>query len=175
MVDVSVLEHIVEKSVFQNSINYGDTILNCNLLDIFNVSGELKVIREGNEESSNVTNRDTLKIIFSMVNVKDKTDKSDSQIFESASKNLSLENHSESHRFHSRTTQCKFDNESRKTDIIDDSTLVRVVQNPCRGDVDIFVRSSYDKESTNPPKDSMVLFLTGQTEFLRDEIKIKYY
>ena len=40
-------------------------------------------------------------------------------------------------------------------------------------DVNNFVRSSYDKESINLPKDSMVLFLMGQIEFLRDEIKIK--
>ena len=57
MADVSALEHIVEKPVFQNSINYDDTIRNCNLLDIINVSGELEVIPEGNEGSSNVANR----------------------------------------------------------------------------------------------------------------------
>ena len=62
MADVSALEHNVEKPVFQNSINYDGTILNCNLLDIINVSGELEVILEGNEENSNVTNRDTPKI-----------------------------------------------------------------------------------------------------------------
>ena len=59
MADVSAIEHNVEKPVFQNSINYDDTILNCNLLDIINVSGELEVILEGYEENSNVTNRDT--------------------------------------------------------------------------------------------------------------------
>ena len=47
------------------------------------------------------------------------------------------------------------------------------MQNPCGRDVNSFVRSSYDKEPTNPPKDSMVVFLMGQVEFLRDEIKIK--
>ena len=52
MADVSALE-----PVFQNSINYDDTIRNCNLLDIINVSGELEVIPEGNEGSSNVANR----------------------------------------------------------------------------------------------------------------------
>ena len=38
MVDVSALEHIVKKPVFKNSVNYDDTILNCNLLDIISVS-----------------------------------------------------------------------------------------------------------------------------------------
>ena len=47
------------------------------------------------------------------------------------------------------------------------------MQNLCGRDVNSFVRSSYDKEPTNPPKDSMVVFLMGQVEFLRDEIKIK--
>ena len=41
MAEVYALEHNVEKPVFQNSINYDDTILNCNLLDIINFSGEL--------------------------------------------------------------------------------------------------------------------------------------
>ena len=41
MAEVSALEHNVEKPVFQSSINYDDTILNCNLLDIYNFSGEL--------------------------------------------------------------------------------------------------------------------------------------
>ena len=59
MADVSVLEHIVEKSVLQNNINYDDTTLNCNWLDLINVSGELEVILDGNEENPNVTNRDT--------------------------------------------------------------------------------------------------------------------
>ena len=59
MADVSVLEHIVEKSVLQNNINYDDTTLICDLLDLFNVSGELEVILDGNEENPNVTNRDT--------------------------------------------------------------------------------------------------------------------
>ena len=54
MADVSALEHNVEKPVFQNSINHDYTILNCNLLDIINVSGELEVTLEGNEENSNV-------------------------------------------------------------------------------------------------------------------------
>ena len=72
MADVSALEHIVEKSVFQNSVNYDDIILNCNLLDIINVSGELEVILERNEKSSNVTYRHTPKINFSMLSTKDK-------------------------------------------------------------------------------------------------------
>ena len=44
MVDVSALGGIAEKPVSQNSINYDDTVLNYNLLDIINVSGELEVI-----------------------------------------------------------------------------------------------------------------------------------
>ena len=51
--------------------------------------------------------------------------------------------------------------------------MAHVVQNPCGRDVNNFVRSSSDKELTNPPKDSMVVFLMGQVEFLGDEIKIK--
>ena len=74
MADVSALEHNVEKPVFQNSINHDDTILNCNLWDIINVSGELEVILEGNEENCNVINRDTPKIHLT-----------DSQIFDSTS------------------------------------------------------------------------------------------
>ena len=56
---------------------------------------------------------------------------------------------------------------------LDDSTLVHVAQNPCDRDVNNIVRSSYVKESTNPPKDSMVIFLMGKIEFLRDETKIE--
>ena len=55
MVDTSAFEHIVEKPVFENSTNYNDTILNGNLLDITNVSRELEVIHEENQENSNVT------------------------------------------------------------------------------------------------------------------------
>ena len=51
--------------------------------------------------------------------------------------------------------------------------MAYVVQNPCGRDINNFVRTSYDKELTNPPKDSMVVFLMGRVEFLRDEIKIK--
>ena len=42
MAYVSVLEHIVEIPALQNSINYDDTILNRNLLDLINFSGELR-------------------------------------------------------------------------------------------------------------------------------------
>ena len=51
MSDLSALEYIVEKLVFQNSINYDETIRNCNLLDMINVCEELEVILEGNEEN----------------------------------------------------------------------------------------------------------------------------
>ena len=117
--------------------------------------------------------KDTPKINFNMLSAKDKTAKNDSDIFESTSNNLPLESHSESHRFDSRPSPYAFDNNSRKSDILDDSILTHVVQNPCGRDVNNFVRSSYDKESTNPPKDSMVAFSMGQIGFLRDEIKIK--
>ena len=56
---------------------------------------------------------------------------------------------------------------------LDDSTLAHVAQNPCDRDVNNIVRSSYVKESTNPPKDYMVVFLMGKIEFLRDETKIE--
>ena len=112
MVKVFALEHIAEKPVFQNSINYDDTILNCNLLDIINVNGELEIILEGNENNSD-TNTDTPKINCNMHSAKDKTAKNDSQIFESKSNNFSSESHSESHRFDSRPTPHGFDNNSR--------------------------------------------------------------
>ena len=172
MADASALEHIVEKPVFENNTNYNDTILNGNLLDIINVSGELEVIHEENQENSNVTNRDTPKINFSMLSVKDKTAKNDSQIFESTNKNLPLESHSESNRFDGFPTPYGFDNKINKSDILDDSTMAHAVQNPCGKDVNKFVRSSYDKESTNPPKDFMVVFLMEQIKFL-GEIKNK--
>ena len=66
MTHVFPLEHIVEKIVLQNRINYDDAILSCNLLDLINVSGEMEVIFYGNEENSTVTNRDTLKVNFDM-------------------------------------------------------------------------------------------------------------
>ena len=46
MADVSALEHIVEKLLFQNSINCDDTIRNCNLLDIVHVSGKSEILKE---------------------------------------------------------------------------------------------------------------------------------
>ena len=49
MTHVFPLEHIVEKIVLQNRINYDDAILSCNLLDLINVSGEMEVIFYGNE------------------------------------------------------------------------------------------------------------------------------
>ena len=66
MTHVFPLEHIVEKIVLQNRINYDDAILSCNLLDLINVSGEMEVIFYGNEENVTVTNRDTLKVNFDM-------------------------------------------------------------------------------------------------------------
>ena len=66
MTHVFPLEHIVEKIVLQNRINYDDAILSCNLLDLINVSGEMEVIFYGNEENATVTNRDTLKVNFDM-------------------------------------------------------------------------------------------------------------
>ena len=60
----ALLEHFVEKPVLQNSINYDDTTLNCNLLDLINVSEELVVILDENKENPNVTNRGTPKINF---------------------------------------------------------------------------------------------------------------
>ena len=140
MADVSALEHNVEKPVFQNCINHDDTILNCNSLDIINVSGELEVILEGNEENSNVINRDTPKINLNMLSAIDKAAKNDSQIFESTSNNLSLDSHGDSHRFDSRLTPYGFDKNSRKSDTLDDSTLAHVVQNSCGRDVNNFVR-----------------------------------
>ena len=173
MADVSVLEHILEKPVLQNRINYDNTILTCNLLDLIIVSGELEVVLDGNEENPNVTNRDTPKINFHKHNIEDKLVKNDSEFFDRSSINLSLENHSKSRRYDSRPTSYAFHNNSRKSDSLDDSTLSHVAQNPCGEGVDNFVRSSYDRESTGAQKDSLVVFLMEQIEFLRDEIKIK--
>ena len=39
-------------------------------MDIIIVSGELEVVLEGNEENSNVTNRDTPKINFNILSAK---------------------------------------------------------------------------------------------------------
>ena len=66
-----------------------------------------------------------------------------------------------------------FDNNTCKSDILDDSALAHAAQNSSGKVVNNFVLSSSDEESANPPKDSMVVFLMRQIEFLRDEIKIK--
>ena len=66
------LEHIVEKPVLQNSIYHNDAILNCNLLDLINVSRELEVILDGSDENPIVANRDTPKINFNIHSTKDK-------------------------------------------------------------------------------------------------------
>ena len=50
---------------------------------------------------------------------------------------------------------------SHKSGILDDSTLAHVLLNPCG--------RHNDKEPTNPLKDSMVVFLMGHVEFLRDD------
>ena len=81
-----------------------------------------------------------------MLSAKDKTDKNDSNIFGSASNNLSLENHSESHRFDSSPMSYGFDNNGRKSDILEDSTLAHAVQNPRGRGVNNFVRLKYDKK-----------------------------
>lgn len=60
------------------------------------------------------------------------------------------------------STPHAFDNNSRKSDILDDSIFTQVVQNPCGRGVNNFIRSSYDNESTSPQKNCMVLFLMGQ-------------
>ena len=109
--------------------------------------------------------KDTPKINLSMISDIDKAAKNDSQIFDSTSNNLSLESHSESHRFDSLLTPYGFDKTSHKSDTLDDSTLAHVVQNPCGRDVNSFVSSSYDKEPTNPPKDSIVFKLLGYSFF----------
>ena len=91
----------------------------------------------------------------------------------STKNNFSLENHSKSHRFDSRPTSYAFDNNSRKSNSLDDSTFSNVVQNPCGGILDNFVRLRYHRKSTGPQKVSLVIFLMGRIEFLKDEIKIK--
>ena len=89
---------------------------------IINVSGELEVMNERNEENSNVAGRDKPKINFNILSAKDKIDKNDSQVFESTSNNSSLESHSESHRCDSLPALYGFDNNSSKSDILDVST-----------------------------------------------------
>ena len=88
MTDVSVLEHIVEKPVLQSSINCDDTTLNCNLLDLIDVSGELEFILDGIEENWNVANRDTPKINFNLDSIKDKLANNDSEFFDGSSIDL---------------------------------------------------------------------------------------
>ena len=116
MADVSLLEHIVKKPVLQNRVNYDDSILNCNILDLIDVRKELEVILDVIEENPNFINRCTPKINFNIHSTRD---------------NLSLENHSKSHRFDSRPASYAFDNNSRKSNSLDDSTFSHVVQNPC--------------------------------------------
>ena len=41
------------------------------------------------------------------------------------------------------------------------------------GSPDNFVRLKYNRKSTGPKKDSLVIFLMGRIELLKDEIKIK--
>ena len=65
MADVSALGHIVEKTVFQSSINYDDTIRNCNFLDIINVSGKLEVILGRNERMLQIETHQRLISIWS--------------------------------------------------------------------------------------------------------------
>ena len=72
-----------------------------------------------------------------------------------------MENHSKSRIFDSRPMPYAFDNNSRKSDSLDDSTLSHVAQNACVGGVDNFVRLNYDRESTDPQKNSLAVFLMG--------------
>ena len=85
------------------------------MLDLINVSGELELVLDGNEENPNVTNRDTPKINFHIHNIKDKPVKNDSEFFDRSSINISFENHSKSRRFDSRLTPYSFDNNSHKS------------------------------------------------------------
>ena len=116
MTDLSVLKHTVGKPVLQNSINHADTIPNCNLLDLINVSRELEVIFDGSEENANVTNKDTPKINFNIDITNDKPANNNLEFFDRSSINLSLENHSKSRRFDSRPTPYAFDNNNLKSD-----------------------------------------------------------
>ena len=88
------------------------------MLGLINVSGELQVILDENQENPNVVNRNTPKISFNLQSTKDKPAKNDSEILDSLSKNHSSESHSKSRRFHSRPTPYAFDNNSRKSDKI---------------------------------------------------------
>ena len=116
MADLSGLEYIIEKPVLQNSINQDDTILNCNLLDLINASGELEVVLDWNEENPSVTNRDASKINFNIHNTKDKL----AEIFDNSSNNFSKESHSKNRTFDRRPTPYSFDDTSCKSDISDD-------------------------------------------------------
>ena len=98
MADVSLLENIVKKPVLQNRVNYNDSIINCNILDLIDVRKELEVILDVSKENPNFINRCTPKINFNIHSTKD---------------NLSLENHSKIHRFDSRPTSYAVDNNSQ--------------------------------------------------------------
>ena len=121
----------------------------------------IEVILDGNEENPNVTNRDTPKISFNIHSTKDKPAENDSDFFDRSSINLSLEKHSKGRRFDTRPTPYAFDNNSCKSESLDNSTSNHITQNPCGGGVDNFVRSSYDRESTSLQKDSLVVFFDG--------------
>ena len=82
MVDVSVFEHTVEKPVLQNSINYVDTTINCNLLVLIDVSRVLEAILDGNEDNPYVTNRGTPKINFNIGSTRDKSVNNDSEFLD---------------------------------------------------------------------------------------------
>ena len=85
-------------------------------MDLINASRKLQVILDGNKENPNVTNRDTPKINFNIHSTKDKPAKNDWGIFDNSSSNLSL----------TSPTPYVFGNNSRKSDISDDSTLVKL-------------------------------------------------
>ena len=93
-------------------------------MDLIDVRKELEVILDVTEENPNFINRCTPKINFNIHSTKD---------------NLSLENHSKSHRFNSRPTSYAFDNNSRKSNSLDDSTFSHGVQNPCGVEVMIIL------------------------------------
>ena len=85
-------------------------------MDLIDVRKELEIILDVTEENPNFINRCTPKINFNIHSTKD---------------NLSLENHSKNHRFNSRPASYAFDNNSRKSNNLDDSTFSHGVQNPC--------------------------------------------
>ena len=51
--------------------------------------------------------------------------------------------------------------------------MIHLAQNLCGGDVGNIIKSSFDWSPAGPQKSSVVVFLMGQIEFMRDEIKIK--